>query len=193
MRPLILLLIPLVFMFPRPVNAGRMSSPILQVNASSRVNIEAPVFNQAVQGSVVIRGNAFAGGFQSFEVDFSYSDDPTRTWFLIQESTTPIQNGILAVWDTTIITDGEYSLRLLISLMDGSQEEVVVENLRVRNYTPIETETPAPTSPYPTPVPGISVASATPQVTATTTMTSHPATQTVLTAHPAEISASQRS
>jgi hypothetical protein len=43
------------------------------------------IAGQAVQGSVVIRGQADTVGFQSYEVDFSYTDNPTQTWFLIQE------------------------------------------------------------------------------------------------------------
>jgi hypothetical protein len=48
----------------------------------------------------------------------------------------------LATWDTTTITDGDYDLRLLVSLKDGAQQQVVASGLRVRNYTLIEANMP---------------------------------------------------
>ncbi len=86
--------------------------------------IVSPTAGQIVQGSVVIRGSTFMDGFQAYDVDFIYYSIPTQTWFLIQESTAPIQDGILAVWDTTTITDGDYSLRMVVELTNGDRVEV---------------------------------------------------------------------
>jgi hypothetical protein len=191
MRQLTLFLTLLVVVVPHMVMIEWKSSPHLQTNIASSASIDAPVAGQAVQGSVIIRGNTGTDGFQSYEVDFSYEDDPTHTWFLIQESNTPIQNGVLAIWDTTTITDGEYTLRLLITFTDGIQKEVLLNDLRVRNYSPIETNTPIPTSPYITLVPGIPAASPTPKVTTTRTLTPQPLTPTPLPTNPAEITSSQ--
>jgi hypothetical protein len=191
MRHQFLILTLLVIIFPHTVMTQWRSSPLLQTNIAPSASIDAPVPGQAVQGSVIIHGNTGTEVFQSYEVDFSYVDDPTQTWFLIQESTTPIQNGVLAVWDTTTITDGEYTLRLLISLADGSQMEVVVNDLRVRNYTPIETDTPTPTQPTQIQVPGTLAATVTPKVTSTYTLTPLPLTPTPLPTNPAVISSSQ--
>jgi hypothetical protein len=124
-------------------------------------------------------------------VDFSYKDDPTNTWFLIQEGTTPIQEGVLAVWDTTIITDGEYTLRLLVTLTDGAQVEVLVSDLRLRNYSPIETDTPSPTPFYVTLAPGIPAVPSTAEHTPTPTPTPYPMTPTPLPTNPAVITSSQ--
>jgi hypothetical protein len=181
----------LIILFPHPVNAERSTSPHLQSDAGSDDNIEAPSAGQAVQGSVVIRGNTVSDGFQSFEVDFSYSNDPTNTWFLIQESTTPVQDDILAVWDTTTITDGEYSLRLLVAMINGTMNEVVISGVRVRNYSPIETETPNPIQPLVTHAPGEPVGSSAPLSTLAPTLTAFPSTPTPLPTNPAEISSSQ--
>jgi len=49
---------------------------------------------------------------------------------------------VLAVWDTTMIADGDYRLRVMVTLNDGSPVETIVSNLRVRNYTPLETSLP---------------------------------------------------
>ncbi len=93
-----------------------------------------------------------ASGFSSAELLFSYADNPTGTWFLIQSISELPVDGPLAQWDTTTISDGSYTLRLVIRLADGSEIEQSVAGLRVRNYTPIETETPTPSTPTIAPV-----------------------------------------
>jgi hypothetical protein len=104
-----------------------------------------------VQGVVTVNGTSAADGFLSAEVAFAYSGDATGTWFLVAVSGQPVTDGTLAVWDTTAITDGTYTLRLRVTLVDGSHLDALVPDLRVRNYTP--TETPIPPTPSITPSP----------------------------------------
>lgn len=111
-----------------------------------RVAILSPQSGQALQGSVPIIVNSAVNGFQSAELSFSYSQDATQTWFVIAEGKEPMKNGDWLQWDTTTITDGNYTLQLVVYLDDGSQINTTVFDLRVRNYTPIETSTPVPTS-----------------------------------------------
>ena len=54
----------------------------------------------------------------------------------------PVENKRLADWDTTAIADGTYQLRLRVMLNDGNTLETIVPDLRVRNYTAVETSTP---------------------------------------------------
>jgi hypothetical protein len=49
--------------------------------------------------------------------------------------------GELGTWDTTTLTDGDYNMRLRAFLLDGSVQETIVDDLRVRNYTPVPTPT----------------------------------------------------
>jgi hypothetical protein len=112
--------------------------------------IISPQQGEVLQGIVTIRGSSLVTDFQSAEVDFAYTGDSTGTWFLISQSNQPVDSGALATWDTTTITDGNYNLRLRIFLKDGTPLDVVSSNLRVRNYTPVETPTPAPTFIKPT-------------------------------------------
>jgi hypothetical protein len=51
---------------------------------------------------------------------------------------------VLASWDTTTIADGVYRLRVVVNQSDNHSVETVVSDLRVRNYTPVETNTPQP-------------------------------------------------
>jgi len=190
MGHLSLILTLLVIIIPYPVMAELKSSPHVQTTAPS-ASVDTPVSGQAVQGSVIIRGNTSTDGFQSFEVDFSYVNNHTQTWFLIQENTTPVEDGVLAVWDTSTITDGEYLLRLLINQIDGTQLEVLVNGLRVRNYSPIETDTPTPTLSSITHNPGLATASPTLFQTPSPTDTPHPTTPTPLPSNPAVITSTQ--
>ncbi|MGD0750790.1 MAG: hypothetical protein ABSA23_05210 [Anaerolineales bacterium] len=112
--------------------------------------IISPQQGEVLQGVVTIRGSSTITGFQSSEVDFAYTGDPSGTWFLISQSSQPVDSNTLATWDTTSITDGNYNLRLRIYLNDGTHLDVIGSNLRVRNYTPVETPTPAPTAIKPT-------------------------------------------
>ena len=108
--------------------------------------VDYPQPGQAVQGVILISGSTNINGFQSAEISFSYSggDVQEGDWFLIQNSYEPVEGQTLAVWDTTTIADGEYNLRVKVYLENGRSVETIVENLRVRNYSPIETSTPQP-------------------------------------------------
>lgn len=105
--------------------------------------LDNPLPGQAVQGVVLIQGSTAVEGFASAQVEFRYEDDETQTWFLVLDQVAAIDGGILASWDTTTITDGNYRIRLKVVKQDGSILQVEVAGVRVRNYTAVETNTPA--------------------------------------------------
>ncbi len=107
-----------------------------------QARVASPLPGEALQGVVPISGTTDLPGFRLAEVAFAYQADPTGTWFVIQQSSTPVKDGALAAWDTTTITDGIYKLRVQVFLRDGQVKETTLDGLRVRNYTPIETSTP---------------------------------------------------
>jgi hypothetical protein len=149
----------------------------LQVSAQqSTLIITAPRPGDALQGVITITGTSQVEGFTSAEIAFAYDGDPTGTWFRITTSSQPVEDGILAIWDTTSISDGVYDLRLRVLDADGKSLEVVNSSLRVRNYTPVETATPTAFVPAATPFP-----------THTATPTLYP-TPTVLPTNPAVLS-----
>lgn len=104
--------------------------------------ILTPAAGDAVRGVVRIEGTTDTAGFNSAEVSFGYSNDTTETWFLLAQSEEAVQQGQLALWDTTSIPDGTYRLRLRIFLTGGGVMEYAVDGLRVRNYSAVETPTP---------------------------------------------------
>lgn len=176
-----LLLIPLLcgpgFVTGASARQGAPPSPT-PVNAV----IHSPVSGQALQGKVPIEGFSALEGFLSAEISFTYAQEAEGTWFSILRSKEPVPGGLLAEWDTTTISDGLYTLRMVIHLADGTSQTVLVENLRVRNYTPVETSTPSPT-------PGATATRAGPAFTPTVrpTLTPIPQISTPLPANPAEI------
>jgi hypothetical protein len=118
------------------------------------VIIQSPSPGDAIQGVITIMGSIVAEDFQHGELSFSYVQNPTSTWFLIKTIEEPNENGIISEWDTTTITDGTYNLRLSVIYADGNEVVIEIRDLRVRNYTPIETNTPVPgSSPAPTETP----------------------------------------
>jgi len=141
--------------------------------------ISAPAAGEALQGAVPIIGTTAIGGFEVWILSFAYVDDTTGTWFLIGEGTKPVEQDVIAQWNTTTITDGTYNLRLILDLDDGEKIVFVVPNLRIRNYSVVETSTPTLT-------PTIDPASA--SATPTPTSTPIPPTPTLLPTNPIEIS-----
>jgi hypothetical protein len=104
--------------------------------------INSPAGGESLQGMVTVIGTTRANNFVSLEVSFAYQSDPTRTWFLIGQRSGAVEQEEMTSWDTSTITDGTYRLRVQMFLADGSVKETIVEGLRVRNYSPVETSTP---------------------------------------------------
>lgn len=107
--------------------------------------ISSPAPDEVLQGQVVVTGTADGQNFGSAEVAFAYAADSTDTWFVIQRLSKPIENAVLANWDTALISDGDYVLRLRVKTADGTLQEARVP-VHVANYTAF-----APASATPTP------------------------------------------
>lgn len=132
-----------------------------QAQAPGYVDIIRPSGGSAVFGITTIEGSASHPAFVSYDLSFAYPDDPTDTWFMIGDSIfSPVEDGVLGIWDTSGITDGEYRLRLRVHLDNEIIVEYLVETIRIRNSRAIETSTPStqtevqsPTPPEPTRTP----------------------------------------
>lgn len=133
-RVYVLVIIALLFL-PVPVKAQEIV-PL----------ITSPQASQYVQGVIEVMGTNSLPGYQSSTLDFAYAQDQS-TWFLIFDDLPEVEDGLLGTWDTTVLTDGDYTLRLRVSLEDGTQEDFLLEDVRIRNYTSLPTETPVPATP----------------------------------------------
>ena len=103
--------------------------------AVDRVRITSPVNGEGFRtGDVVaVTGTAAAGGFRSFEVQ--YLEPGSASWSgrgvaLAGDGRAPVENGLLASWDTTGLPRGYYRLRLVVHRDGGAdQSEEVTELL----------------------------------------------------------------
>jgi len=165
-------LLPLVFflalMLPSRVTAAFVAHP----------RVDSPKAGQALRGVVTITGSTNISNFQSAEVSFRYDRQDNSSWFLLQQSSQPVDNGNLATWDTTTIADDTYRLRVVVTLQDGTTLETDVPGLRIRNYSAVETDTPSPT---------LSATQGGPVIAGNITQTAIP-TPTDLPANPAQVS-----
>ena len=117
---------------------------LLQLAFIEKPLIESPSDGDVLQGSVTVKGSVNVIGFKSFEVYFGYDGDSTNTWFLLEQGEEAVQKGVLTVWDTTQITDGNYRIMVRVNVEDSQPIDIIIPGLRVRNYTTVETSTPAP-------------------------------------------------
>ncbi|MBM3123556.1 MAG: hypothetical protein FJZ87_00615 [Chloroflexi bacterium] len=114
---------------------------------STSIGITSPRPGATLRGQVEIIGTVNVPEFVSAELGFGYSVNPTDTWYVIQSLTQPSEAAVLAVWDTSAVTDGDYNLRMRVLLKDGSVQVILVEGLKIRNDQPVE---PTPTELTPT-------------------------------------------
>ena len=152
----------------------------VQAWAQTLGQITSPRDQAPVRGLVPIDGSATHPQFQKYEIHFGPEPNPGDQWTPIGGSpfTAPVVTGRLGLWDTTIIPDGIYSLRLRIVRQDGNYDEYFVRGIQVSNTRPTETSTPEPSptlsgptdtpAPTPTVVIGVpTVSSPTPRPTST--------------------------
>lgn len=149
-------------------------------SSDPQVIIISPEAGQALQGTVLIIGEVATDDALKLELSFAYAENPRDTWFLIHEIEETIPLDFNLEWDTNTLTDGQYTLRAVLTT---SSERFIstVPGLRIRNYSAIETSTPQPTA---TPAPEDTQA---PTVISTMTITPIPHTATPLPPNPAQI------
>ena len=109
------------------------------------IALTSPKEGEILRGQATITGTTEVPGFLSAQLDFAYASASAGNWFMLQTSSQPVQDSSLFSWDTTSISDGEYILRLRVSLTDGTAQEVMVP-IKIQNDTPLPTPTSAPTA-----------------------------------------------
>ena len=152
---------------------------------TSLVTIVSPTSGDVISGEVTIVGTTDVSGFTSSQLDFSYASNPTDTWFALASSTQPVADSPLFVWDTSLISDGEYILRLRVFDENDTFQEVLIP-VTVQNDTPILTPTAVITSTPDRldaglPTPFLVAASPTPTLTPRPTPTPFPANAVSMT------------
>jgi cell division septation protein DedD len=136
-----------------------IAAPLAQTSGQ----ITSPRDQATVRGLVPIEGSATHTQFQKYEVHYGPEPNPGDQWTPIGGSpfSVPVVQGRLGLWDTTILPEGRYSLRLRVVRLDGNYDEYFVRGIQVANLSPTDTPTPAET---PTPAPPTNTPAPTPTV-----------------------------
>ena len=83
--------------------------------AQVQAEITSPRPNAILRGTVSIQGTASVPDFWKYEVQFAPGlNPPNNAWSVLIVREEPVINGQLAVWDTTTVPDGTYTLRLRV-------------------------------------------------------------------------------
>ncbi len=171
---------------PTP-SAGAGSTQATPALIQPSSSLVYPQSGEILRGVIPVTGSTDVVGLTSWELAFTYADDPTATWFWLTAGTEAINAATLFNWDTTLYADGTYSLRLRVFTSDGFKD-VISDNLRIRNYSE---DTPTPTlTPFLTSTPTITNTPPLPTATATPTYTLVP-TPTDLPKNPAQVTTEQ--
>ncbi len=122
--------------------------------------ITSPAEGAQLFGAVNIFGSAqHPTSFKNYTLEYDDLADPAVSWLLVQTRVSQqVNNNVLGNWNTIVVPDGVYQLRLRVFLQDDTVgSEFTVSQLRVMNSAP----TPVPTAAtggagglQPTPSPG---------------------------------------
>jgi ligand-binding sensor domain-containing protein len=110
-----------------------------EVDASPPVPIViSPVFGGAVRDSIAIQGTAADARFAEYVLDVRIAG--SSSWDVLKESGTPVTEGALGGWNTALVPDGDYELRLSVSDTLGLTGTALIR-VEVDNESPWAWET----------------------------------------------------
>jgi len=75
--------------------------------------ITFPEDGAAIRATVNITGSASGDHFDYYMVEYGEGENPS-TWTLLFSSREPVTQGTLATWDTTQVSEGQYTIRLTV-------------------------------------------------------------------------------
>ena len=153
-------------------------SVVLDATSPTAV-IANPSSGAVVSGQVAVTGTAVDAHLESWTLEYGVGERPS-TWVTIATGSTAVVSGLLGMWNTVGLPDGNYTLRLRVAdLASHTSRHTVGVILQVptatptrsRTATPTFTRTPTATATYTaTPAP-TATRTATPTFTATFTAT----------------------
>lgn len=114
---------------PQAYDAIDFSSP-----AVADLSIVSPQSFASVGGMVPIEGSASGSDFDFYRVQAGQGLNPTRWLQIVDDSYTPVENGRLAIWDTSGLT-GLYTLQLMVMNTDKAVQSTLIQ-VTVDNQAP---------------------------------------------------------
>jgi hypothetical protein len=106
--------------------------------------ITSPTEGQAIAGLVTITGSADHPEFLRWELAYGPDPNPNDAWQPFTEGNQPVLNGSIGTWNTGVVADGGYMLRLRVIRKDSNYSEAFVRGLKVSNSAPLGTPTSIP-------------------------------------------------
>jgi hypothetical protein len=94
--------------------------------------ITVPMRGQTVRGNVTVQGTATSPQFARYEIAYAPEPDMAN-WTVINGALQPVANGLLAVWNTRPVPDGQYALRIQVFNADSSVTETLVREITLAN------------------------------------------------------------
>ncbi len=132
------------------------------------VAIQEPFAGASVSEEVYIVGRANMPGFDHYVVEYGEGQNPIGWGLVAGPVHSPVEGGLLAVWDVRRLADRDYTLRVVV--FDGQGNGVEARTwVMVQNPTPTPSPTASPTttsSPTPSPTPTVPTLTPTPTPTA---------------------------
>jgi len=103
------------------------------------VNILTPSPSSTVGGRLILSGKASSPKFVDYAVEWGRGVAPAN-WVRVYQSTVPVENGTLAIWDTSSVPDGPYVLRIVLQDEERGrasyQVPLLVENRTATGQAP---------------------------------------------------------
>ncbi|MCI0711372.1 MAG: hypothetical protein L0154_14560 [Chloroflexi bacterium] len=118
------------------------AAPTLPSRLPDNIQINSPVSGGILTGAVTIFGSASHPDFVQYALEYGPQNNPSNLWYPItpQAVTVPVINGALGAWNTTLVPDGVYQIRLHVYLTGGREvTNAIVSNMTVRNSVPSAT------------------------------------------------------
>jgi subtilisin family serine protease len=108
--------------FKGKLGAGRVSAKKALGNLSMVITYPTP--DKTISGSVAVKGSANMEYFKDYKLEYSDSSIPNSWSPIVAASTTPIEDGTLAIWCVTN-PNGVFNLRLTVSNTSGESYQYV--------------------------------------------------------------------
>ncbi len=112
--------------------------------------ILSPIPGNVVAGNIQVLGAAIHPLFLQYQLEYGPDPNPGNLWYPASGiSQNPVFNGLLGIWNTTLVQDSVYQLRLRVMLRDGTSLATAVNNIRVQNQAPTPIPSATPNIPRP--------------------------------------------
>ncbi len=126
----LLLVLPSILTLPGPaVQAARLAATPAPAPVAV---IRQPVNNTVIWGQVPIIGDALNSAFDYYKVEYAAEGQEQAEWMLIGFlHRIQVAADTLEVWDTTLVPEGSYQIRLRVIDKSGNYREYLVRGLTV--------------------------------------------------------------